>query len=256
MRQSIIAPDLLLNDLLPEEQLTGSLMCKNGMKLLQYSQDIGGITLTKAGFFNRKCVTWAAEEFQWPGYRPEKLYRVNKVLNEEDVLPLTIMHDLLEAAKLLRHIKGKAVLSKKGRELLQNHSVFQAILFETWFTRFDFNTQPRILSPEFEQFVDYRHFFGLVANRTSNWTTLEEFAGWCLPMDWIEHKRIAPAHDAWIFLCIRLIRPLQWLGLIEVTRDNLRNPIERQELKRTQLFDHFLKFSNTNLESTHTRKLH
>jgi len=256
LRQSIIAPDLLLNDQLPYEQLVGSLMCTNSMKLLQHSQEIGGVTLTKAGFFNRKCVTWAAEEFQWPGYQPEKLYRINKVLNEEDVLPLTMMHDLLETAKLLRHIKGKAVPSKKGRELLHNHGELQAILFETWFAHFDFNTSPYKLASEFEQLVDYRHFFGLISNRISNWTSLEDFAKWCLPMDWIDHKQIAPAHDAWIFLVIRLVRPLQWLGLIEVVKDSLWEPLERQELRKTSLFDQFLKFSNTSLESTHTGRLH
>jgi hypothetical protein len=256
LHQSIIAPDLLLNDQLSQKQLTESLMCINGMKLLQYIQDIGGVTLTNAGFFNRKCVTWAAEEFHWPGYQPEKLYRINRVLNERDVLPLTMMHDLLVGAKLLRHSKGKSVLSRKGRELLGNHGALQAILFETWFTHYNFNTHPNILAPEFEQLVDYRHFIGVASNRTQNWVTLNRFTGWCLPMDWIDHKLIAPAHDAWIFIYIRLIRPLQWLGLIEIIDDNLREPLEKQELRKTSLFDQFLKFSNINLKRERTGPLH
>ena len=110
------------------------------------------------------------------------------------MLEVDAMHDLLEAAKLIRHIKGRAVLSKKGRELLQNHGELQAILFETWFTNYNFNSPYNSLIPEFEELVDYRHFFGVVSNRTSKWFTLQEFVGWCLPMDWIDHKRIASAH--------------------------------------------------------------
>jgi hypothetical protein len=247
--QSIIASDILLNDQLVQEQLAGSLMCINSMKLLQHCQETDCIALTKSGFFNRKCVTWAAEEFQWPDFQPEKLYRINKVLNEQDVVPLTIMHDLLEAAKLIRHIKGKAVLSRKGRELLQNYDELQAILFETWFTNYNFNSPYNSFIPEFEEFVDYRHFFGVVSNRTSKWVTLQELVGWCLPMDWMDHKRKASTHDALIFLLIHLIRPLQWMGLIEVIKDSLKQPIEQREIRKTPLFDQLIKFSNINSQS-------
>jgi hypothetical protein len=194
-------------------------------------------------------VTWAAEEFQWPGYQPDKLFRINKVLNEQDVVPLTIMHDLLEAAKLIRHIKVKAVLSRKGRELLQNHGELQAILFETWFTNYSFNSPYNSLIPEFEELVDYRHFLGAVSNRTSKCVTLQEFVGWCLPMDWMDHKRKASTHDALIFLLIHLIRPLQWMGLIEVIKDSLKQPIEQREIRKTPLFDQLIKFSNINSQS-------
>jgi hypothetical protein len=72
---SQIAPNMLLNDALSEAELAGGPMTINGMKLLQPAGEAEGIELTKSGFFNRKCVVWAAEEFQWPEYEPEQLYR-------------------------------------------------------------------------------------------------------------------------------------------------------------------------------------
>lgn len=49
-----------------------------------HTEQHGGIQITKLGNFYKKCVEWAAEEFQWPGYEPAELYAVNKVLNEPD----------------------------------------------------------------------------------------------------------------------------------------------------------------------------
>ena len=83
------------------------------MKLLTYAHELGGIPLTQSmANFNRRCVEWAAEEFRWPGYEPDDLYAVNKVLNEPDFPPL------FGNTRLIRHFKGKAVLTKAGRAVL------------------------------------------------------------------------------------------------------------------------------------------
>jgi len=50
----------------------------------------------------------------WPGYTAKQLAVANKVLNEDDVLPLCCLHKLLRIAKLFRHANGKALLTKAG----------------------------------------------------------------------------------------------------------------------------------------------
>lgn len=126
---SQVCPGLALNADLEKEHLLKSLMCINGVKLLRYANENKGIQLTKSKTLFRRCVTWAAEEFQWPGYESEELYRVNKVLNEQDFPSIEIMHDLLIAAKLMRHFKGKAVLTNAGRaNLRQLHSLADSVV--------------------------------------------------------------------------------------------------------------------------------
>ncbi|OOO46608.1 hypothetical protein BS630_23470 [Rhizobium laguerreae] len=99
------------------------------MKLLRYAEQNGGVPLTQSlGAFHRKCVEWAAHEFQWPGYEPEILYSVNKVLNEPDFPPLSILHWALQDLRIIRHSKGRAVLTKRGRSILGNHGELQAVL--------------------------------------------------------------------------------------------------------------------------------
>lgn len=85
---------------------------------LQYLVKTGPIGLTPNHAMKRNFVTWAAEAFQWPGYLPEDLYGINKVLNEHDFPPLYALHDLLLSAKLVRRRKGNLYITKFGKDLL------------------------------------------------------------------------------------------------------------------------------------------
>lgn len=115
IRLSNIAPFIMLDESLGRSDLSGSPICVNGMQVLTRAHQDGGIPLTKSGAFYRKFVTWAAEDFRWPGYEAETLYAVCKVLNEPDFLPLAIMHDLMIGARLLRHYKGVALPTTNDR---------------------------------------------------------------------------------------------------------------------------------------------
>ena len=218
-------------------------MTINGMKLLEYVRDNDGIPLTKSGAFYRKCVEWAAVEFEWPGFTTDYLYRLNKVLNEPDVLPLYVMHELFDAAKLLRRYKGKAKLTKSGMAAIGNHGALQTVLFEAYFTKVVFEEYERYPLP-FEH-PDYQHFFGVVNNRTHDWVSMAEFSGWCLPIDAMPSSRFGPMHDASMFLYLRLIRPLKWLGLIEEKRlDGRLSSPDKTLVRKTKLFDQFLRIAN------------
>ena len=237
---SQISPYLFLNDTLTEPELAGSLLCKAAMITLRHMAEDGAIGLTKSGAFNRKFVVWAVDQFQWPGYTAEDLYRINKVLNEDDVPPLAYLHELLRAAKLIRHVKGKAVLTKAGKALIDDHGRLQAVLFETFFTRFDFASFERwpIEMPDADTF----HFLGVIWNRLGDWVDYRDFAGWCLPIDILPAQRGTPEEDAMFYLATRLVRPLAWLGLLDRKERSRLAPIYEMRLRKTPLFDKFLRF--------------
>ena len=239
---SRVCSGLLLNSDLEKEPLLKSLICVNGMKLLHYADKNKGIQLTKSKALFRKCVAWAADEFMWPGYEIEELYRLNRVLNEHDFHPIAVMHDLLLAGKQMRHFKGKAVLTKSGRQVLGDYNALQIALFETWFTRFDFAYYERFDMPEITGGNDYGHFFGVISNRASDWVSLADLTRWCIPVDIINHYHINLLDEACWHLSSRLTRPLNWLGLLEVNRGNKLSPFCEQTIRKTGLFDEFLNF--------------
>lgn len=178
IRPSRISPDILINESLGTADLAASPMSANGMRLLIYARDNEGITLTKSGGFFRKFVTWAAHEFRWPEHEPEKLFAVNKVLNEQDFFPLAVMHSLMLATRLIRHYKGKAVLTKAGRAMIGDDGRLQAVLFDAYCATLNLSEYERF-PMEYED-ADLRHCLGVVQNRLDDWVVLADLAGWCL----------------------------------------------------------------------------
>jgi len=90
------------------------------MLTLGHFVETGPIGVTPKKALKRYFVTWAAEEFNWPGFTTGDLYALNKVLNEHDFPPLVVLHDLLLAAKLARHRKGFLHITKVGKDLLEH----------------------------------------------------------------------------------------------------------------------------------------
>ncbi|SFC00625.1 hypothetical protein [Tropicimonas isoalkanivorans] len=89
-------------------------------KTFVWIDENGGIPLTPSKAFKRVFVHWAAAEFEWPGHTEAELFAVNKVLNEPDFAPLTVLHDLMIAMKLGRHYKGEFRLTKAGEALVSH----------------------------------------------------------------------------------------------------------------------------------------
>jgi hypothetical protein len=212
--QSEVHPSILLNAGLSEANLCSSALAINGMKLLRYSDTNGGIQLTQGGNFNRKCVEWAANEFRWPGYSSADLYAVNKVLNEPDFPPLFTLHDMLISYRLLRHLKGRAVLTKAGKTLLGRYGELQAKLFDISLLSADpYHYDQRVVEAGL---WDVRHIIVVAANRLDKWITIKEFTQWCLPVDAFPTSgSLGQQHEASLYLWLHAIRPLVWLGLLD-----------------------------------------
>jgi hypothetical protein len=236
---SKISPHLFLNETLTEADLAKSRLCIAAMTTLQHLAGNGGIGLTKSGAFNRNFVVWAVDQFEWPGYTAKELSVANKVLNEDDVLPLSCLHELLRLAKLILHANGRALLARAGTTHLGDHGRLQATLFETFFTKFDFAAYERwpIEMPDADTF----HFLGVIRNRLADWVPYSEFAGWCLPISALPVQRGTPEEDAIFYLATRLVGPLTWLGLLEQKEMPRMAPLRTLQLRKTPLFDTFLR---------------
>jgi hypothetical protein len=241
-RPSALSPFIYISPSLSKEDLAASPMAINGMNLIRYIDDHGGIPLTQAlGSFHRKCVEWAAHEFQWPGYEPEVLYSSNKVLNEADFPPLSILHWALQDLRIIRHYKGTAVLTKKGRAMLGQHGELQALVAE-WMLMAPLQDE---LPSEAAIFWDLRRMLSVISDRLVDWMPLWEFTGLAVPVDLFPTTGpLEATHEASLFIAYNLVRPLTWLGALEQEKHDVSGltTTERQ-IRKTSLFEKFLRIS-------------
>ncbi len=108
--------------------LVHSPVLKAALLTLGYIEANGPIGLTPTKALKRYFVAWAAEAFAWPHYTAAELYHMNKVLNEQDFMPLVVLHDLLIATKLTRHYKGALRITKLGLALRNKPGQLWALL--------------------------------------------------------------------------------------------------------------------------------
>lgn len=172
------------------------------MLTLQHLVETGPIGLTPSKALKRYFVTWAADEFNWPGYTASDLYALNKVLNEHDFPPLVVLHDLLLAAKLARHCKGFLHITKMGKDLLVYPGSLWLVL-----------AQHLLLAAGHDDFLDIEWFSVLNAINVAAHTgiTDKEFCSRFLSMNENDYRLKSLVY-------INVLRPLCWLGLLHETR--------------------------------------
>ncbi|MFL0693679.1 MAG: hypothetical protein ACJLUP_16745 [Agrobacterium tumefaciens] len=239
LKPSALSPVLFFEASLTEQQLQASPMCMNSMKLLRYAEQHGGIQLTKLGNFYRKCVEWAAEEFQWPGYEPTELYAVNKVLNEPDFPPLFLMHEILQNTRLIRHYRGEAKLTKAGAAIIGRYGDLQVVLTE-YMLRSPIGDDPQANA----LFWNLEHFMRVIDDQLGGWTTVADFSERIIPVDLFPSRRsISGRFEACLFVAHDVVRPMNWLGLIDDGRrkEGTRVRLEERLIRKTALFDGYVR---------------
>jgi hypothetical protein len=128
---------------LDDPALDSSKMLDALYKTMGYAEEHGGIGLTQSKAFNRKFCHWAADEFTWPEYFKDELLSIQKVLNEWDVPPVMVLHDVLSVMKLGRHVKGKFQFSNKAKGLAEDRSKMFAALVENYLFNYDHGRMQR-----------------------------------------------------------------------------------------------------------------
>ena len=107
------------SDFSPEE-IGQSTVARNALILL-HSASVGpGLKLTTTGNLSRSVVAEMVDLFTWPGFDKTEAFRLHKVINEPDFLPLYFVRHLVETAELVRQRKSYLGTTPAGRQVLED----------------------------------------------------------------------------------------------------------------------------------------
>ncbi len=95
----------LANDLTGAE-IAVSAVARNTLILLRRAASSEGLKLTATGNLSRAVVAEMVDHFEWPGFDQAKAFRLHKVVNEPDFLPLFFVRHVAQMAKLVRPHRG------------------------------------------------------------------------------------------------------------------------------------------------------
>jgi hypothetical protein len=232
-----IEPDLT------DAEVSGSAVTANALILLRRAAESGGLKLTATGNLSRAVVEEMWGVIKAPGYDKAELLRVQKVINEPDVLPLHFLRILTQSAKLLRTHRGKLIPTRLGKRMLalEHHGPLQAVLFHVAFWHLNLAYFDRYALDSWPLTQVGVILWSLSAS-AHDWLPRETLTRLCTSpvidvLEW-EWDLGSSAMEA------RILRPLVWFGLLE-SRTQARSPtdvVERRLYRKAPLFDRFLKF--------------
>jgi hypothetical protein len=238
---------------LGDAEISGSAVTANALILLRRAAETGGLKLTATGNLSRAVVEEMCRIIKAPGYDKTELLRVQKVINEPDVLPLHFIRILAQAAKLSRTNRGKLVPTPLGRRMLaaEQHGPLQVLLFHValWHINLAYFDGYALDSwPQSEVGV----ILWSLSAPAHDWLPRETLTRLCAS------PVIGVLESQWDFgssaMEARILRPLVWFGLLE-SRTEPRAPTEVVEprlYRKAPLFDRFVQF-DVQIEGSGTR---
>ena len=180
--------------------------------ILTYINKHGSIQLTKTKAFNRKFIEWAANNIDWPQYSGKELYRVNKVLNEPDIYPIWVLHDLFIILKLGRHYKNEFRLTKKGKTLSTDSGQLFAAVAECLLYEYNLANLDRFDEGIPHSWDVFLNVLNVEAHDgTTRQALMNTFYGYEEKPEGIEREYFVYS----MFLNTRVLMPLVWLGFLE-----------------------------------------
>jgi hypothetical protein len=190
-----------------EPALAGAPMICAAQKLLAFLLEHGTIGLTQGKAFQRRFVHWAAAEFAWTGWEEEKLFLVNKVLNEYDFSPLEALHFVLLKLKLIRHEKLTCRLTKAGKAIAGSPGDLFNDIAPFYLFHVDHAAWSRLPEPQLDNWSLYLNLLHVEAARSVTGGALRD-ALYGLPDPAGSYDRVPG------MICNQVLRPLCWVGLL------------------------------------------
>ena len=205
-------PSIIIQPLKPDDtDLEKSKLLDAVYKTMHYAKENGGIGLTQSKAFNRRFSHWAAENFNWEEYSAKRLLSIQRVLNEQDVMPVMLLHELFVDMKLGRHIKGKFQFSKKAFALAENRGSFFTKLANFYLFEFDHSNFQRRPFTAPGNWDVYLNVINVEAHGgASEVHLLEVFFGF--------NPKDTGAEDYWHYLSFlhwHVLTPLYWIGFLD-----------------------------------------
>jgi hypothetical protein len=232
----------IANDLNADE-IAGSAVARNTFILLRQAIERGGLRLTATGNLSRAVVAEMCKLIEWPGYDQADAFRLHKVINEPDFLPLHIVRLLAEAANLVRIHRGKLVATPLGKSMLSDaqRGCLPAILFHLAFWHMDLGYFGRGLLGSWPQ-GDAGVVLWSLSICAYDWQTSEKLTRLCtIP----EPAMFSGTWDRTPYAMeARILRPLLWFGLLEHRSEKMPGDrfVEHHFYRKAALFDRLLAF--------------
>lgn len=232
-----------LNDDLAVDDLSGSIVFRHARLIMRHMDMENGIKLTTSGNFCRKFVEQMVEEFDWPGYDAEDVWRYNKKLDQPDFPPLHFLHALLSVAGLSRKYKGILRLSRLGKGLLANERAgeLNVVLFEATFHAFNLGYLDRYQpNDDFQPQISLTlYLISQFADRSK--TAADLMVVTTLPDDTPRPESFIKPEN--IFEA-RVLRYLVWFGLLEKRQAADNDDFAKLYMyRKIPFYDQFLSFA-------------
>jgi hypothetical protein len=232
----------LASDLTAAE-LAASAVTRNALILLRRAVDNDGLKLTATGNLSRTVVAEMVDIFEWPGFDRAEAFRLHKVVNEPDFLPLFFVRHVTQFAKLIRPYRKSLRATPLGREMLieDRQRALQAILFHVTFWDADLGYLGQGVHGSWPQ-GDIGVLLWSLSIAAADWQTPEKLTRLCtIPMDEILH---ASWDTGSLAMEARILRPLLWFGLLEHQSEKAPDArfARHHFYRKAPLFDRFLTF--------------
>ena len=202
-------------------------------------------TATTTGNLNRKLVKFVFDKLDIKADYRDTIIRYNKVLNEEDVFPLHIIRIVCEAGELIHKRSKKIVFKKNYHNLLSDENAGELywFLFRAFFEGLNLGCLDRYpKATDLQETIGYS--FYRLSTLCNEYKTIEELYRQILLPKVIGNieKTDSPIIDKSGIIKTRIIKPLEEFGLVECQRKGEKYYSEIEKVKKTELFDRFMKF--------------
>ena len=232
-----LASDLTVNE------LNASAVARNALHLLRHAARGGGLKLTATGNLARTVVAEMIDLFDWPDFDKTEVFRLNKVINEPDFLPLHFVRLVAEAARLVRRYRGFLKPTVLGRDLSKGPQwrALLAILFHVAGWHRNLSYFDRGLHGAWPQ-RDIGVILWSLSVAARDWESPERLTRLCaIPINGVLDAQWDSGSMA---MEARILRPLLWFGLLEYRHDA---PLGgryagRHFFRKSALFDRFVQF--------------
>ena len=218
-----------------EPALAGAPMIGAAQKILTYLAEHESIGLTKSKAFQRKFVHWAAAEFDWPGWEEDKLFLVNKVLNEYVFPPLEALHFVLLKLKLIRHYKLTCRLTKAGKDIADKLGDLFNLMMPFWLFEVDHAASSRMAEP---RLGNWDIFLGVLKREAAQGVT----CGALREILYGPAESNQPYDRMPGMIWSQVLEPLCWLGLLAETTLGERQSFEDRVYTTTGLWSLAFRF--------------
>jgi hypothetical protein len=232
----------IANDLSVGE-IAGSPVARNTLILLGQAIERVGLPLTATGNLSRATVAEMCKRIEWPDYDQADAFRLNKVINEPDFLPLYVVRQLAQAATLVRAKRGKLVATPLGKSMLSDarQGSILAILFHLAFWHTDLGYFGRGLLGSWPQ-ADAGVVLWSLSICANDWQSAEKLTRLCtIP----EPTMLSGTWDRTPYAMeAKILRPLLWFGLLEHRSEKVPSGRfgEHHFYRKAELFDRLLAF--------------